>query len=251
MKLNRLTRNATILGAALVLALLCTVVALAAAGYSLFGNAQLVSPGNNSPTAVQLSSTCPGGPSQCFANNTFTYSGVDFAVPTGLTVASLNNLSTDYNFSAGGCGGGSPRFQVNVTNGSTSGNIFMYIGPPPNYSPCALGIWLNSGNLAAPANLVDTSQLPAGAFYDPYAVAQSKYGSYQVTGIQLVADGAWALGPGYNQTLRADNVAINDSVTTFESKDSCKDGGWQQFTAAPGPFKNQGQCVSYFAKGGQ
>ena len=27
----------------------------------------------------------------------------------------------------------------------------------------------------------------------------------------------------------------------------CGDGKWQTFTTAPGPFKNQGQCVSYFA----
>jgi hypothetical protein len=32
------------------------------------------------------------------------------------------------------------------------------------------------------------------------------------------------------------------------TKDDCKDGGWQKFTCSPGPFKNQGQCVSYFAK---
>src|SRR5258705_13521273 len=91
-----------------------------ASGYTLFGNATLVSPGNASPTAAQLSSTCPGGPSQCFANNTFTFSGVDFAVPAGLTVANLNNLSTDYKFTAGGCGGRSTRFQVDVANGTDS-----------------------------------------------------------------------------------------------------------------------------------
>jgi hypothetical protein len=31
-------------------------------------------------------------------------------------------------------------------------------------------------------------------------------------------------------------------------KDSCKDGGWRKFVSSPGPFQNQGQCVSYFAK---
>jgi hypothetical protein len=30
------------------------------------------------------------------------------------------------------------------------------------------------------------------------------------------------------------------------SKEQCKDGGWQTL----GDFKNQGDCVSYFAKGG-
>ena len=34
-------------------------------------------------------------------------------------------------------------------------------------------------------------------------------------------------------------------------KDDCKKGGWRLFTGEddePGPFKNQGQCVSFFAK---
>src|SRR5436190_13417506 len=120
----------SILALVFAIAMVGSVTVLAAAGYSLFGNATLVSPGNASPTAAQLTSTCPGGSSQCFANNTFTFSGVDFTVPAGLTLANLNNLSTDYKFTAGGCGGGSTRFQVAVTDGTNSGNINVYIGPP-------------------------------------------------------------------------------------------------------------------------
>jgi len=33
--------------------------------------------------------------------------------------------------------------------------------------------------------------------------------------------------------------------------DQCKNGGWKNFPSPPGPFKNQGQCVSYFASGGK
>jgi hypothetical protein len=241
MKLNRLITRTTIFLAALVLALFCVGAALAAAGYSLFGDAQLVSPGNASPTAAQIRYD-PAGPG---------YGGVDFTVPAALTVANLNNLSTDYKFVAGTCGGGSPRFQLNVTNGTTSGNIFVYIGPPPSYTGCAQGIWLNTGNLAASTNLVDTSQLPLGSFYDPYANAQLKYGSYQVTGIQLVADGF----SGIAQTTHVDNVMINNQTTTFEkpvatNKDQCKDGGWMNLGRADGSgFKNQGDCIQYVNTG--
>jgi hypothetical protein len=35
------------------------------------------------------------------------------------------------------------------------------------------------------------------------------------------------------------------------TKDDCKKGGWQTFVGAPGPFKNQGDCVSYVATGGK
>src|SRR6266550_3112654 len=92
----------------------------ALAGYSLFGDAQIVSPGNNSPNAAQIRSTCPGGPGMCFLNNTFTFGGIDFDLPSGLTFANFMTLATDYKFTDGSCGGGGPRFQLNVTNGTSS-----------------------------------------------------------------------------------------------------------------------------------
>ena len=223
--------------AVIVFVLAFPAVLLAADGYSLFGDATLVSPGNASPTAVQLTSVA--------TISSLTYSGINFDIPAGTTFSDLQNLSTDYMFTAGSCGGGSPRFQLNLTNGTSSGSIFVYIGPPPNYTGCPQNVWLNTGNLASAANLVDTGQLPGGTFYDPYASAQVKYGSYAVTGIQLVADGGWAVGSV--QTALADNVMINASTYTFEGVDSCKKDGWQQFLTAPGPFKNQGACVSYFS----
>ena len=196
---------------AITVAVIGSFTVLAAAGYTLFGNATLVSPGDSSATAAQLTSTCPGGNSQCFANNTFTYSGVDFAVPAGMTLADLNSLATNYEFTAGGCGGGSTRFQVAVTNGTNSGNINFYIGPPPNCTGCTLGIWQNTGNLAAPSNLVDTSQLPLGTFYDPYSVAPPNTAAIRSPPFSWVADGGWAV-PGNNQVMLADNVAINNNV---------------------------------------
>jgi hypothetical protein len=207
---------------------------LAAGGYSLFGDATYVHPGFASPTAVQLrSSTVSPG-----------YGGIDINIPAGLTFSQIQNLSTDYQFTAGSCGGGAPRFSINF---GPNMNAFVYIGPPPNYSGCPQNVWANTGNLATPASFVDTSQLPGGTFYDTFAAADLKYGSDVVTGIQLVTDAAWLFG---TQTVLVDNVMINDAAFTFESKQSCKDGGWRQFTSSPGPFKNQGDCVSYFATGG-
>jgi len=62
-------------------------------------------------------------------------------------------------------------------------------------------------------------------------------------------------GPGYvwitvwpngwaNDMLAIDNVRADLLRPT---KDNCKNGGWKNFVLDPGPFKNQGQCVSYFA----
>jgi len=208
---------------------------LAASGYTLFGDATLVHPGDNSPTAVQLRSV-----------GITSFGGIDFSVPAGLTFSQIQNLSTDYEFTAGSCGGGSPRFSINF---GTNISAFVYIGPPPNYTGCPQNVWANSGNLATPASFVDTSQLPGGTFYDTFVAADLKYGSDVVTGIQLVTDGGWAVAGG-TQTVLVDNVVIDDATYTFESAQSCKDRGWQQFTSSPGLFKNQGDCVSYFATGG-
>lgn len=224
--------------------------AVAAGSYNLFGTAVEVHPGHNSDTAIQLSSV-----------GFLTSGGINFdetsVAPPVTTLSTLQHLSTDYMFTAGSCGGGSPRFQINVNAPAGVKNIHVYIGPPPNYTGCAAGVWLNTGDLLELALFVDTSQLPGGTFYDTWASALAKYGTWTVPGIQLVADAGWAVTGG-TQTVQVDNVMINTTVFTFESdvvdpsdKEKCKKGGWRDFTSSPGPFKNQGDCVSYFATGGR
>lgn len=233
--------NKTVLLSILVLGF-ATFVAqptLAATGYTVFGDATITSPGYNSAAAARIRSSSSIAPN---------YGGVDFDVPAGLTVADLDTLSLDYNFTAGSCGGGAPRFAVDATNGTNSGSIFIYIGPYPSYTNCPQNIWTNTGNLATGTNFVDSSQL-GGTFYDTYSNVQTAFGTYEITSIQLVTDGYWAVGGV--QTMLADNVKINAATYTFESANSCKNGGWQLFVSSPGPFTNQGQCVSYYAKGGQ
>ncbi len=171
--------------------------AAAAGGFTLFGDATRVHPGNNSHTAIQLRSIGAG------------FGGIDFKVPSGLTFADVQNLATDYNFTAASCGLGSPRFQVNVDGK----NAFVYIGPPPNYVGCAQNVWVSTGNLATSASFVDTSQLPGGTFYDNFGPADVKYGSHSVTGIQLVADAGFSFG---TQTVLVDNVMINNTTYTFD-----------------------------------
>lgn len=213
--------------------------AFAATTYSLFGDATVV-PLGNPGNAAQLESNEPGG-----------FAGVDFATDTVTTLSDLQNLATDYNFTENSCGGGSPRFQVNLDNGAgDTGNIFVYIGPPPSYTGCVPNVWTSTGNLVTAASLVDTTQLDGGAFYDTYASALVKYGAYEVTGIQLVADGEWAFSG--DQVVLVDNVQINSDVVTFDepvlvgpptNKNECKNGGWMSFNNPT--FKNQGECVSY------
>jgi hypothetical protein len=215
--------------------------ALAATTYSLFGDAEIVSPGNASPHAAQIRSVDGGG-----------FGGVRFNSSTVTNLNSLNNLATDTNYTENSCGGGSPRFQVRVTDGVNTGNIFVYLGPPPSYTLCPMNVWIPGTNLVTPASLVDTSQLPLGTFYDPYSAAQSKYGHYTVTGITVVADGEWAF-PSGNQTVLVDNVQINADTVTFDqpqNKDECKHGGWMHLEREDGTtFKNQGDCIQYVNTG--
>jgi hypothetical protein len=63
------------------------------------------------------------------------------------------------------------------------------------------------------------------------------------------------LGRGtYNATIAFTNTTNGQGDTTrtatlrIYNKDDCKNGGWQNFISPPGPFYNQGQCVSYFAQ---
>jgi hypothetical protein len=174
------------------------------------------------------------------------YGGIDYTVPAGTTFADLQILSTDYNVTNDDCKAGSPRFQINVDTGAGGiKNIFAYIGPPPSFTGCPQNTWLHSGNLLGPANTVDTSQLPAGTFYDPTAAAYTKYGSYPVTGIQLVVDSGFAFADG-EQTILIDNTMINNQTYDYTqpptTADQCKNGGYKAFTNPS--FKNQGQCVS-------
>jgi hypothetical protein len=209
-------------------------------GFHLFGDAQIVT-GGNPGNAVQIrSDTSPG------------FGGIDFDVPAGTTFDEFTSLATDYKFEADdSCGGGSPRFQVNMDSGAgDTGNIHVYIGPPPNYTLCPPSVWLNTGDLLEGANPIDTSQLDGGTFYDPYAIALTKYGEYAVTGVQLVADGAWFFPADGEQTVLIDNTNVDGTIYTYEDKDDCKDGGWMDLVDDDGePFKNQGDCVSHFASG--
>jgi len=200
--------------------------------YTLFGDATLVHPGDNSPTAVQE----VWSPSQPFG-------GIDFGIPAGLTVSQLNNLSTDFKFTQGTCSQGSPRFQINI---GPVNSVFVYLGPqfPSVTNPCAGATYSNSTNVISPVSLVDATQIP-GSTYETWSLFQAQHGSDIVSGIQLVVDG---FTMPYI-TAQFDNTQINAQTFTYESADSCKDGGWQMFTGAPGPFKNQGDCVSYFNNG--
>lgn len=213
-------------------------LASAAPGYSLFGDSEVVSPGHNSDTALQVRSDDDPG-----------WGSVEYEFPAGTTLADIDVLSTDFKITEGDCGGGSPRFQLETA----SGNIFIYFGPYPNYTSCVAGNWENTGDLLSEGMYLDTTQI-GGAFYQPYEDAITDYGTTVITKISLVTDAGWAVEGGVQTTL-VDNTIIGNTPYDYEpdltyptAKEECKKNGWKSFSGVS--FKNQGDCVSYVATGG-
>jgi hypothetical protein len=176
-----------------------------AGGFSLGGDAVLV-PGNGSPTGVEATTSTPD-----------TFGSINFAIPAGLKVSQLTNLSTDFKFVEGSCGSGSPRFTANITNpnGTSSSSIFFYIPSPPSFTGCASRAYRNSGNLAAPNSLVDVG--PLGEPFQPFMNVQTEFGAYTVTGVHLDVDG----GATPTQKVDFDNTQVNtqlgDNSVTYEA----------------------------------
>jgi hypothetical protein len=126
------------------------------------------------------------------------YGGLDFATPTSFAFGDISVLATTFRFDADdSCKGGSPRFQLNTSDGH---NVFVYLGPSPNFSGCVSEVTLDSGNLVGNNDRCryDTSQIAAGTQCNTYAGTAALLAArgLSLTGIQLVADAGWAFGDG-------------------------------------------------------
>ena len=186
--------------AKLLIAVACAAASLAlaptalAADFTLHGGAK-AGVGN-----VKLVSDLSDNPA---ANNS---SWIDFGSLRSLTFSGISSLSTEFRFSESSCGGGSPRFQINVGGK----NVFVYLGPSPSFTGCAQNTWFSSGNLVGTSDQcrVDTSQLAPGTQCSTWAAALALLGSQAVTGIQLVVDSGWFFADKEQEVL-VRNVTIN------------------------------------------
>jgi hypothetical protein len=134
------------------------------------------------------------------------FSGIDFKNTRVTTFSSLRRLSTRYNVTDDSCGGGSPRFQINVGGK----NVFVYIGPAPTFTACPPNSWLGTGNLIGNNDPCrwDTSQIVPGTQCNTYAGTLALIGTQAVTGIQLVVDGGWFFADK-EQTVLVCGIRIN------------------------------------------
>jgi hypothetical protein len=219
--------------------------------YSLLGDATIVSGGNPGSAARLVSDTSlPNG-----------YSGVDVSPAAPVAWPSLTTLSTDYNVTDDNCGGGSPRLSLGVdtnSDGTADGYVHVAIGPSPNFTDCLTG-WQTTGNVIGnnDAGRYDYSQF-GGSPFTTYSSAPASVLAGNVVSVNVIVDGSWssaATNGDSEQTVLVDNTNVNGTITTYEptvapNKNSCKNNGWKTMSN-PGPFKNQGDCVSYFATGGR
>jgi len=140
------------------------------------------------------------------------FSFLEFVPGGPLTFSQISNLSANYTFAAGDCGGGSLRWQVAVDlGGNITRDIFIYYGDYPNFTTCT-GFSSQSGqNMIGKLDLrYDTSQIPGGTFYDSYAHALTLVGNDPVVAATLVVDSGWFDGP---QVLGdVSHVTVNDNT---------------------------------------
>ena len=191
------------------------------------------------------------------ANNS---SWIDFHTPAGLTFSGISSLSTEFRLTESSCGGGSPRFQINVGGK----NVFVHLGPSPSFTGCTPDTWLPSGNLVGSSDAcrVDTSQLAPGTKCSTWAAALALLGSQAVTGIQLVVDSGSFFADKEQEAL-VRNVTINGTtyITPQEppQQNPVKLCAAQRASLGPAAFselwgKNAndrnafGKCVSAMAK---
>jgi hypothetical protein len=145
---------------------------------------------------------------------------------TGLGSATFSSGSFTL-ASASQCQGGSPRFNVVTTNGTTSTTFFLGCNnvTPTTNSDGTVTYTFTSATVAAAGNQVS---FPSGTIQSVDVLIDVQ-GTADLSHITV------------NGATEVPVPAVSGGPT---SKAQCKDGGWRKFTSPS--FRNQGQCVSWY-----
>jgi hypothetical protein len=199
--------------------------------------------GNPAPS-IKLIKPCPT--STIAAPYVDVYTGLE-----GGLLSAITELNFDY-MNGGHCGAGAPRFNLVTDQG------IAFLG-------CAGGTQTPIANtnythvVFTPAQLA-AAYTAAGISNPSTAILQDIYIIFD-EGIDTPSGG----NIGTPGIVNIDNISINNSVVgspanspspspSTMGKDACKDAGYKVFqgqNGQPGPFRNQGDCVSYFSTGGR
>lgn len=137
-----------------------------------------------------------------------------------LELDELKKLSVTYQVIAGGHGGGSPRFSIGLDtdgDGEINGNVFVYLGDPPNFTSGTTGL-ISTGNLLADDDLrFDATQL-GGDFYMTFDEVVDLVGDAEVLSVDFVVDAGWAVG-GVQSVVVTQLQVNNDKLNTKKLDD--------------------------------
>ena len=211
-------------------------------------------------------STAPGGSGALqLTTDATTTSKAQYLHGTNTPLANVTDLSYYTKQISASFAGGDPSYQlVLCLNGfDLSGNCLGFttmVYEPYQNGVVTPGLW-------------QSWDVDAGQFWSSRTVTCSNGGVvaggggapfYSLSTLNTMCPSAVAVAFGVNigsnnpsYNVLADLVRFNDTTYDFEvfsapsSKDQCKNGGWATFNPnrTAGPFKNQGDCVSYVSSG--
>jgi len=156
----------------------------------------------------------------------FTFGGFVTRNVKGDTLDQLTYLASQYYIQYGCDGGGSPRFQIDMSNGN---NIFVYFGTYPAFADCLPS---NTWQPACPATQCVTPNMAsdsAGLRWDSTQIGGPFYGTYStavtlansqgltISSVSVITDGGWSngnAGTSNGQTFYFQSVQVN-GVTRF------------------------------------
>jgi hypothetical protein len=177
-------------------------------------------------TVVYEQSVCGSGYPTCFSDNTFTFGGFVTRNVKGDTLGQLTYLASQYYIQHGCDGGGSPRFQIDMSNGK---NIFVYFGSFPAFADCAPS---NTWQPACPTAQCATPNMAsdsAGLRWDSTQIGGPFYGTYStavtlanaqgltISSVSVITDGGWSTGnagTANGQTFLFRSIQVN-GLTRF------------------------------------
>jgi choice-of-anchor C domain-containing protein len=193
--------------------------------------------------------TYPGGP--------FVQVNAGITGPTGWTVsagsidwvaglwqAQAGSKSLDLNGVAPGT--------ISQTLATTIGKTYVvsfYLSGNPQGGPAAKTLTVSATG-SAPASYTFDTSVAQNTVTDMKWSAKS-YSFVATNTSTVLAFASTTSASAYGPAL--DNVVVTESGTgTGATKASCKKGGWKTLTDSAGHhFKNQGDCVSFYASGGK
>lgn len=174
-------------------------------------------------------------------------------------IANVNELSYSTKQNSASFPAGDPSYQFIVDlNGAAAGGFTTFVYEPYQNGVVVPGTWqswdVDAGQFWSSRSFTDgTCVVVAGGGGAPF---------YNLATLKTMCPNAVAIGFGVNigsnnpsYNVEADLVNFNGTVYNFEpfqtpsDKDQCKKNGWRSLSDQNGtPFKNQGQCVSYFER---